>query len=156
ADVQLATINQNCAGCNTDRAKTGGERFEGLTPARIGQHADLFDKAVRKLRGRVMPPPGARPPEAGTTASPVARVEGSPDRAAGRADMPDQVVLHRLNRKAYANAVRDVLAVDIDADPLLPADDTAEGCDNIATALQVSPSFIEQYVIAARAVAVKA
>jgi hypothetical protein len=64
--------------------------------------------------------------------------------------------LHRLNRKEYANAVRDLLAVDFDADDVLPADDVEAGFDNIATALQVSPSFIEQYVIAARAVAVKA
>ena len=64
--------------------------------------------------------------------------------------------LHRLNRKEYANAVRDLLAVDFDAAEVLPADDIADGFDNIATALQVSPSFIEQYVIAARAVAVKA
>ena len=70
--------------------------------------------------------------------------------------MPDKVVLHRLNRKEYANAVRDLLAVDFDASGVLPADDVAEGFDNIADALQVSPSFIEQYVIAARAVAVKA
>ena len=70
--------------------------------------------------------------------------------------MRDQVVLHRLNRKEYANAVRDLLAAEIDAGEFLPADDVAEGFDNIATALQVSPSFIEQYVIAARAVAVKA
>ena len=67
-----------------------------------------------------------------------------------------EVVLHRLNRKEYANAVRDLLAVDFDATEVLPADDVAEGFDNIATALQVSPSFIEQYVIAARAVSVKA
>ena len=73
-----------------------------------------------------------------------------------QAHVPDQVVLHRLNRKEYANAVRDLLAVDFDASEVLPADDIAEGFDNIATALQVSPSFIEQYVIAARAVAVKA
>ena len=65
-------------------------------------------------------------------------------------------MLHRLNRKEYANAVRDLLAVDFDAAELLPQDDVAEGFDNIAAALQVSPSFIEQYVIAARAVAVKA
>ena len=70
--------------------------------------------------------------------------------------MPDRLVLHRLNRKEYTNAVRDLLAVEFDADAVLPADDVAEGFDNIAAALQVSPSFIEQYVIAARAVAVKA
>jgi hypothetical protein len=86
----------------------------------------------------------------------VAYLEGTLDEAAGKAHVRDQVVLHRLNRKEYANAVRDLLAVEIDSTELLPADDIAEGFDNIATALQVSPSFIEQYVIAARAVAVKA
>ncbi|HSU89395.1 MAG TPA: DUF1587 domain-containing protein, partial [Terriglobia bacterium] len=156
ADAELATIKQYCAGCHNDRAKTGGVSFEGITPASIGQHAELFEKAVRKLRGRVMPPPGAKQPDAASIDSLVAWLESSIDRAEGKAHVPDQVVLHRLNRKEYANAVRDLLAADIDSNELLPADDTAEGFDNIATALQVSPSFIEQYVIAARAVAVKA
>src|SRR5882672_3742967 len=155
-DVQLATINQYCVGCHNDRAKTGGVSFEGLKPESIGEKAEVFEKAVRKLRGRVMPPPGAKQPDAAAIDSLVAWLENSLDRAEGKAHVPEQVVLHRLNRKEYANAVRDILAVDVDANELLPADDTAEGFDNIATALQVSPSFIEQYVIAARAVAVKA
>jgi hypothetical protein len=111
---------------------------------------------VRKLRGRVMPPPGARQPGTAAIDSLVSYLEDSLDRAATQAHVPDKVVLHRLNRKEYANAVRDLLAVDFDASEVLPADDIAEGFDNIATALQVSPSFIEQYVIAARGVAVKA
>jgi mono/diheme cytochrome c family protein len=156
AQAQLATINQYCAGCHNDRAKTGGVSFEGITAESVGQHAELFEKAVRKLRGRVMPPPGARQPETAAVDSLVAWLESSLDRAAGQLHMPDQVVLHRLNRKEYANAVRDLLAVEVDANELLPQDDVAEGFDNIATALQVSPSFIEQYVIAARTVAVKA
>ncbi len=158
SDTQLATVKQYCAGCHSDRAKAGGVSFEGLTPESIGQHADVFEKAVRKLRGRVMPPPGARQPDAASIDSLVAWLEGSLDRAAaaGPSHLPDQVVLHRLNRKEYTNAVRDLLAVDFDASDVLPADDVAEGYDNIAAALQVSPSFIEQYVIAARAVAVKA
>jgi mono/diheme cytochrome c family protein len=154
-DAQLATVKQYCAGCHSDRGKAGGVSFEGMTPESIGQHADVFEKAVRKLRGRVMPPPGARQPDAASIDSLVAWFEESLDRA-GQPHLPDQVVLHRLNRKEYANAVRDLLAVEIDATELLPADDIAEGFDNIASALQVSPSFIEQYVIAARAVAVKA
>jgi mono/diheme cytochrome c family protein len=153
---QLATMRQYCVACHNDRAKVAGVSFEGLTPESIGQRADVFEKAVRKMRGRVMPPPGARQPDAAAIDSLVAWLEDSLDRAAGEAHLPDQVVLHRLNRKEYANAVRDLLAVDFDADAVLPADDVAEGFDNIATALQVSPSFIEQYVIAARAVAVKA
>src|SRR5262244_948559 len=156
ADVQLATIKQYCAGCHNDRAKTGGVSFEGITPQSIGQHAELFEKAVRKLRGRVMPPPGARQPEPAAIDSLVAWLEESLDRSAGQSHIRDHVVLHRLNRKEYGNAVRDLLAVEVDGAELLPEDDTAEGFDNIATALQVSPSFIEQYVIAARNVAVKA
>src|SRR5688572_21290387 len=156
AEKQLATVKQYCAGCHNDRAKTAGVSFDGLTPEGIGQHAEVLEKAVRKMRGRVMPPPGARQPDAASIDSLVAWLETSLDRAAGRAHLPDRVVLHRLNRKEYANAVRDLLAVDFDAAAVLPADDVAEGFDNIATALQVSPSFIEQYVIAARAVAVKA
>ena len=154
--AQLATMQQYCVACHNDRAKVAGVSFEGITPESIGQHADVFEKAVRKLRGRVMPPPGARQPDAAAVDSLVAYLEESLDRAATEAHVPDQVVLHRLNRKEYANAVRDLLAVNFDASEVLPADDIAEGFDNIATALQVSPSFIEQYVIAARAVAVKA
>ena len=155
-DVQLATITQYCVGCHNDRAKIGGVSFEGVTADSIGQRAEVFEKAVRKLRGRVMPPPGARQPQSAATDSLIAWLETSLDHAAGQKHVRDEVVLHRLNRKEYTNAVRDLLAVDFDATEVLPADDAAEGFDNIATALQVSPSFIEQYVIAARAVAVKA
>ena len=156
AAAQLATINQYCVGCHNDRAKTGGFSFEGIKPENIGDHAELFEKAVRKLRGRVMPPPGSKQPEAKDIDSLVAWLEDSLDKAAGKAHISDQVVLHRLNRKEYTNAVRDLLALDFDATATLPEDDTTDGFDNIATTLQVSPSFIEQYVIAARLVAVKA
>jgi mono/diheme cytochrome c family protein len=156
AQAQLATMQQYCATCHNDRVKTAGVSFQGITPESIGQHADVFEKAVRKMRGRVMPPPGARQPGGAAIDSLVAYLEESLDKADGKAHLPDQVVLHRLNRKEYTNAVRDLLAVDFDAAEVLPADDIADGFDNIASALQVSPSFIEQYVIAARAVAVKA
>ncbi|HEY2380518.1 MAG TPA: DUF1592 domain-containing protein [Terriglobia bacterium] len=155
-DAQLATIQTYCAGCHNDRAKTGGVSFEGITAASVTQHPELFEKAVRKLRGRVMPPPGSKQPDAAAVDSLVGWLETSLDHAEGQMHIPDQIVLHRLNRKEYANAVRDLLAVDVDGNALLPQDDTAEGFDNIATALQVSPSFIEQYVSAARSVAVEA
>src|SRR5262249_38573733 len=157
-DAQLATVKQYCATCHNDRTKAAGVSFENLTPDMIGQHADVFEKAVRKLRGRVMPPPNARQPDQAAVDSLVSWLEESLDRsaAAGPSHLPDDVFLHRLNRKEYANAVRDLLAVDFNSAEILPADDVAEGFDNIASALQVSPSFIEQSVIAARAVAVKA
>ena len=153
---QLATIQQYCVACHNDRAKVAGLSFEGITPESIVQRAEVFEKAVRKMRGRVMPPPGARQPGGAAVDSLVAYLENTLDRAETQAHVPDRVVLHRLNRKEYTNAVRDLLAVDFDAAEVLPADDVAEGFDNIAAALQVSPSFIEQYVIAARGVAVKA
>jgi len=156
AEQQLATIKQYCAACHNDRARTAGVSFDGLTAESILERADVMEKAVRKIRGRVMPPPNARQPAPAALDSLVAWLEQSLDRAPGKAHVRDRVVLHRLNRKEYTNAVRDLLAVDFDAAAVLPADDTAEGFDNIADALQVSPSFIEQYVIAARAVAVKA
>ena len=156
AQGQLATLQQYCVACHNDRAKVAGLSLDGTTPESIGERAEVFEKAVRKMRGRVMPPPGARQPEPAAVDSLVAYLEDALDRTATQAHVPDGVVLHRLNRKEYTNAVRDLLAVDFDASEVLPADDVAEGFDNIATALQVSPSFIEQYVIAARAVAVKA
>jgi mono/diheme cytochrome c family protein len=156
ADAQLATIKQYCAGCHNDRTKVAGVSFDALSSATIGQHAEVLEKAVRKVRGRVMPPLGARQPEPAAVDALLAWLEDSLDGAASPAYLRDQVALHRLNRKEYENAVRDLVAVEIDAAELLPADDVADGFDNIATALQVSPSFIEQYVIAARAVAVKA
>jgi hypothetical protein len=154
--ANLATLKQYCVSCHNDRVKTAGVTFEGMTAESIAQHGDLFEKAVRKMRGRVMPPPGARQPAAAAVDSLVAWLEASLDRAANQSHLTDRVVLHRLNRKEYTNAVRDLLAVDFDAATVLPADDVAEGFDNIASALQVSPSFIEQYVIAARNVAQKA
>jgi mono/diheme cytochrome c family protein len=156
AEKQLATVKQYCSGCHNDRAKMAGVSFDGLTAESLAQRADVLEKAVRKMRGRVMPPPGARQPDAATIDSLVSWLEHSLDRTETTAHVRDRVVLHRLNRKEYTNAVRDLLAVDFNAAEVLPADDVAEGFDNIADALQVSPSFIEQYVIAARAVAVKA
>src|SRR5215472_3398411 len=156
--AQLATVKQYCGGCHNDRMKAAGVSFDGLTADGIGQRTEVFEKAVRKLRGRVMPPPNARQPDQAAVDSLVSWLEDSLDRASAArpSHLPDQVVLHRLNRKEYANAVHDLLAVDFDAAAVLPADDIADGYDNIASALQVSPSFIEQYVIAARSVAVKA
>src|SRR4029453_14856349 len=125
AQAALGTINQYCVGCHNDRAKTGGVSFQGLTADSIGQHAELFEKAVRKLRGGVMPPPGSKQPDAAAIDSLVGWLEDSLDRGGGHTPIPDQVVLHRLNRKEYSNAIRDLLAVEINADEILPADDTA-------------------------------
>ncbi|HXD75630.1 MAG TPA: DUF1592 domain-containing protein [Vicinamibacterales bacterium] len=158
-DPALATVKQYCATCHNERMKAGGVSFDGLTADGVAQHADVFEKAIRTLRGRVMPPPNAKQPQQAQVDALVAFLENTLDHAAlaaGTSHLSDQVVLHRLNRKEYTNAVRDLLAVDFNAAEVLPADDVADGYDNIASALQVSPSFIEQYVIAARNVVSKA
>src|SRR4051812_46614656 len=77
AEIQLATIKQYCAGCHNDRAKTGGVSFDGITADSIGQKGEMFEKAVRKLRGRVMPPPGSKQPDAAAIDSLVAWLESS-------------------------------------------------------------------------------
>jgi len=156
ADAQLAVIKQYCVGCHNDKAKTGGVTFQGITASSIAKDPEVFEKAVRKLRGRVMPPPGAKQPDGKAADSLVAWLEDSLDKLPNQQHITDQVVLHRLNRKEYENAVRDLLLVDVNGAEVLPPDDTAQGYDNIASALQVSPSFIEQYVIAARNVAIEA
>jgi hypothetical protein len=155
-DAALATMKQYCLGCHNDKAKVDGVTFEGITAASVAKNPELFEKAVRKLRGRVMPPPNAKQPDAKSVDVLVAWLEDSLDKIPTQEYITDQVLLHRLNRKEYENAVRDLLLVDINAAELLPQDDTAQGYDNIASALQVSPSFIEQYVLAAHNVAAKA
>ena len=156
ADANLATVKQYCSGCHNDRAKIGGVSFQGATAASIAQNPELFEKAVRKLRGRVMPPPGARQPDAKAVDSLVAWLEESLDKLPNQAYITDSQVLHRLNRNEYQNAVHDLLLVDVNGADLLPPDDTAQGYDNIASALQVSPSFVEEYVHAAHNVALAA
>src|ERR1700722_15685957 len=156
AEVQLATVKQYCSGCHNDKAKTGGVSFEGITAASVTKDPELFEKAVRKLRGRVMPPPGAKQPDGKAVDALVAYLEDSLDKLPTPQHVTDQGLLHRLNRKEYENAIHDLLLVDVNGADLLPPDDTAQGFDNIASALQVSPSFIEQYVLAAHNVAVTA
>src|SRR3954447_17679317 len=87
ADAQkpLATINQYCVACHNDRARTGGVSFEGLTADNIAQRDDVFEKAIRKVRGRVMPPPGARQPEAAASDALVSFLETTLDRAETKA-----------------------------------------------------------------------
>ncbi|MEO8097620.1 MAG: DUF1592 domain-containing protein [Acidobacteriota bacterium] len=155
-DAQLATVKQYCSGCHSDKIKTGGISLEGVTAATIAQDPDRFEKAVRKLRGRVMPPPGSPQPDGKAVESLVAWLEESLDKIPEPQLVADQMVLHRLNRKEYQNAVRDLLGIEVKGAELLPQDDTAQGFDNIASALQVSPSFVEQYVHAAHNVALEA
>jgi hypothetical protein len=149
SDVVRNDINQYCIGCHSARLKTGGLVLEGRDLGQLSADADVWEKVVRKLRSGAMPPAGARRPDASTTDSLVQWFESSLDAAAAAAPNPGRPVAHRLNRAEYANAVRDLLALTIDPSTLLPPDDSAQGFDNIADALALSPSLIEGYLTAA-------
>src|SRR5580700_9535209 len=122
AEPHLAVVKQYCSGCHSDKAKIGGISLEGITAASIAKDPELFEKAVRKLRGRVMPPPGAKQPDAKAVDSLVAWLEDSLDKVPNQAYITDSQVLHRLNRKEYENAIHDLLLVAVNGADLLPPD----------------------------------
>jgi hypothetical protein len=155
-EAQWALVGKYCVDCHNRDDYTAEIAFDQLGPDSIAAHPEIYEKVVRKLRGRLMPPPTEPQPDGEQIRSFVAWVEAALDEAAESRHGAVPEPLHRLNRKEYKNAVRDLLALDIDPSELLPQDDKLEGFDNIASALQVSPSFVEQYVIAARIVALQA
>jgi hypothetical protein len=118
--------------------------------ATAGLHADVWEKVVRKVRAGLMPPQGARKPPQESLQAFVGWLEGELDRAAAAAPNPGRPMLHRLNRTEYANAVRDLLHIEVDPSTLLPPDDSAYGFDNVSDVLGVSPSLQERYLAAAR------
>ena len=142
-------VEQYCATCHSDRVRAGGLSLAGLDIGQAGAHAVVWEKAVRKLRTGMMPPAGAPRPDRATLDALAAHVEGILDKAAASAPDPGVRVLHRLNRTEYANAVRDLLDIPVDPATLLPGDDSAEGFDNIASVLGVSPALMQAYVSAA-------
>ena len=136
--------------------KTGGLALDGVDLADVSTNAEVLEKVVRKLRGGMMPPPGARRPEQAAIDGTVASLERVLDDAAAAHPNPGRVALHRLNRAEYANAIEDLLGLRVDASALLPKDDEADGFDNVASVLTVSPSFLDQYISAARVVTARA
>ena len=144
-----ALLDRYCASCHNDRLQTAGIALSaGIeTP---GSDAERWEKVVRKLRAGVMPPPGLPRPDAATYASFISSLERALDRAAAAHPNPGRKApFHRLNRAEYQNAVRDLLAVDVDVSSLLPGDDASYGFDNIAGVLRISPTLMERYLGAA-------
>src|SRR5580765_5725450 len=148
-------IQQSCVGCHNSKAKAGGRAFDVMSPDNIAQDAETWEAAIRKLRGGLMPPAGAKRPDKQSVTELISWLETNIDKTAVKPD-PGRVPLHRLNRREYEYAIRDLLALDIDGEALLPTDNTKGNFDNDAAALQVSPSFVDQYIYAARAVALEA
>lgn len=148
-----ALIDQYCTRCHNDRLKTAGLSLSTLDPDHVAGHAETWEKVVRKLRTGAMPPVGLPRPDRTTALSFVSALTDKLDQAAAANPDPGRVTLHRLNRAEYANAVRDLLGVAIDSRTLLPQDDSDLGFDNMADILSVSPTLIDRYITAARAVA---
>ncbi len=155
AETQWALLDAYCVDCHNLDDYSGGLAFDLMDHNAISADAEVWEKVVRKLRGRMMPPPGQEKPENQQINQFVAWLEGNLDQPEEFVE-PGEKLLHRLNRTEYANAIRDLLKLDIDPAALLPVDGAEDGFDNIATALQVTPSFIDQYLGAARVVSEQA
>jgi Protein of unknown function (DUF1592)/Protein of unknown function (DUF1588)/Protein of unknown function (DUF1587)/Protein of unknown function (DUF1585)/Protein of unknown function (DUF1595) len=138
-----------CDTCHLGPKARAGLNLEALDLANLGENGAIWEKVLRKLRSREMPPPGVPRPDAATYGALVEAIETERDRLADVKPNPGRATLHRLNRAEYANAIRDLLALDVDVGELLPADDIGYGFDNIADVLQVSPLLLERYLAAA-------
>src|SRR5262245_4796427 len=154
ADEQTALVKQYCIGCHNDR---GRERAGNLTlasfdAARVGQDpaiAETAEKMIRKLRLGMMPPAGARRPDASIIAAFASSMESRLDRAASLHPNPGRRPFQRLNRAEYAHAVNDLLGLDVDVTAFLPPDTISGGFDNVADAQSFSATLMEGYLRAA-------
>jgi len=146
---QRAFLNQYCAYCHNDQLKRGNMSLAALDLEHLGKTAELAEKAARKVRVGLMPPPGMPRPKAETVRAFAASLETALDQAAAASPNPGRPALHRLNRTEYANSVRDLLGVQVDVSALLPPDDMSHGFDNMADVLTVSPTLMQGYIRAA-------
>jgi hypothetical protein len=150
-------FEEYCGKCHNSTDWAGGVAFDTMSPEHVGDDAKELEEAVRKLQGRLMPPPGKPQPDQQTVDGVIGWLTTKLDDAGSQHPNPGSVVIHRLNRTEYAREVKDLLALNIDAAALLPKDTKGEGgFDNIASVLKVSPSFLDQYIVAAHDVSVQA
>ena len=151
-----AVLDRYCVACHNDRLRTGGLTLDAaaVDAADPGRHADVWEKVIAKLRTGAMPPPGRPRPDEATYDAVASRLEANLDRVAARQPNPGRTsTVHRLNRTEYRNAIRDLLALDLDVTPLLPGDETSDtGFDNNADVLSISTAQLERYLSAARTI----
>jgi len=150
---QRALLDKYCVTCHSDRLKTANLSLQELDVTKVADHAEVWEKVIRKLRAGVMPPPSLPRPALAEYDGLRDWLEAEIDRVSTTKPNPGSVVLHRLNRTEYANVIRDLLDLRIDATTLLPPDDSANGFDNIAGSLTLSPTLLESYTTAAARVA---
>jgi hypothetical protein len=143
------TMQMYCIGCHSGPTPFAGLNLEPLDFANLEANGAIWEKLIRKLRDRQMPPAGMPRPDEATYNALVKFIETGRDRVAEVKPNPGRTTLHRLNRTEYANAIRDLLAMDIDVAELLPGDDIGYGFDNIGDVLSVSPLLLERYLAVA-------
>jgi mono/diheme cytochrome c family protein len=144
-----AVLNEYCVTCHNAQLKTASLELDHKDLSRLDLETVAWESVVRKLRTGMMPPQSARRPDRATLDGVAAWLEAGLDRAAARAPNPGSPSLHRMNRHEYANAVRDLLDLQVDVTTLLPSDSTVAGFDNIADVLGTSPTLVQAYVSAA-------
>ena len=142
-------LDQYCVGCHNDKLKTANFSLEKVDLAIAGDHPEIWERVIRKMRAGMMPPPGMPRPPLATYEGVRDWLEAEVDKKATAHPNPGSVILHRLNRTEYRNAIRDLLDLEIDVASLLPPDDSAHGFDNIAGSLTISPTLLEAYTSAA-------
>ncbi len=150
ASQYRSVLDSYCVTCHNGNLRTADLLLDQASVEKIGEGAELWEKVLRKLRTRAMPPAGMPRPDEATYDSFAAYLEEELDRAAAARLDPGRQLIHRLNRAEYANAIRDLLAVDFDAQSYLPPDHSSDGFDNLAAVLTVSPVLMERYMSAAR------
>jgi len=144
-----ALMNQYCSNCHNADDLAGGMDISKLDIEKIGKDAAVWERIVRKVRTGMMPPSGQPRPTRAVLDAFASDLESRLDKTAAANPNPGTLSVHRLNRTEYANAVRDLLDLEVDVTNILPADDSNEGFDNMADALSVSPTLIQGYVSAA-------
>ena len=145
AATARAALDRYCVTCHNERLRTAGLALDAIDPAYVGDDPEIWEKVVRKLRTGMMPPAPRPRPDADTYSAVVDYLEAALDRAADASPDPGRPALQRLNRAEYTNAIRDLLALEVDGRALLPADDSGYGFDNIGDVLSVSPGLLERY-----------
>ncbi|MCY3843956.1 MAG: DUF1592 domain-containing protein, partial [Acidobacteria bacterium] len=144
-----ALLDRFCVTCHNDRLRTAGLTLADVDPEHVAADAATWEKVVRKLRIATMPPSPRPRPDPGAYADAVAYLEGALDRFAEANPDPGRPAVQRLNRTEYVNAIRDLLALEVDGRALLPADESSYGFDNVGDVLSVSPGLLERYLLAA-------
>ena len=137
-------MKQYCIACHSSKLKTAGVSLEDSDLHKVADDADLWEKVLRKLDAKEMPPAGLPHPSAASLKQFTNYLETELDRAAAAHPNPGQPTFHRLNRNEYSNAVRDLLAIDLKPGDSLPLDDTGYGFDNIGDVLSLSPVLVER------------